>query len=181
MDLSAFVLAGGQSVRMGQDKAELPWHGRTLLEHMVELLRTIANPVLVVGRTQLPDRLPGLGPLSGIATGLEASLTDANLFVAVDLPLLTNDFLIYLRHRLESTGCPILACKIGSGFPLCLGVRRSLLPDIQRRLNDGELSIRRFIEAGNAEIISELDFRNAGFDAAIFTNINTPDDYRNSL
>src|SRR5437762_14123443 len=103
LNLTAFVLAGGKSTRMGQDKALLDWHGQTLLEHMVNLLRKVADQVHVVGRAPLPDRLPGLGPLSGIATGLQASKTDANLFVAVDLPHLTEDFLKYLQSRIENS------------------------------------------------------------------------------
>jgi molybdopterin-guanine dinucleotide biosynthesis protein A len=104
---------------MGHDKALLSWRGQTLLQHMVTRLQTVADPVHVVGRAPLPDRLLGLGPLSGIATGLEASFTDANLFVAVDLPILTKEFLEYLRDRLEDSTRPLLACKIGSAFPLC--------------------------------------------------------------
>ena len=103
---------------MGQDKALLNWRGQTLLQHMVARLQTVADPVHVVGRAPLLDRLPGLGPLSGIATGLEATFTDANLFVAVDLPFLTQEFLEYLRSRLEHSTRPLLACKIGSAFPL---------------------------------------------------------------
>src|SRR5262245_55563241 len=133
MDLSGFVLAGGKSNRMGRDKAILDWHGRTLLEHMVELLRTVANPVQVVGRNSLPDKLPGLGPLSGIATGLEISATDANLFVVVDLPFLTKEFLQHLRSCMEHSHYPLLACKIGSAFPICLGVWRPMLPEINKR------------------------------------------------
>src|SRR5438552_1093774 len=135
MDITGFVLAGGRSTRMGRDKALLNWHGRTLLDHMVGLLRTVADPVHVVGRDPLPDRLPGLGPLSGIATGLEMSSTSANLFAAVDLPLLTQDLFIYLRSRVESSSHPLVACKIGSDFPLCLGVWRPMLPEINRLLN----------------------------------------------
>src|SRR5688572_22285303 len=130
MDVSGFVLAGGQSRRMGRDKALLPWHGHTLLDHMIRLVRKVADPVQVVGRAPLPDRLPGLGPLSGISTGLEASSTDANLFVAVDLPFLTEDFLNFLRTRLENSSHPLVACKIGSVFPLCLGIWRPMLPEI---------------------------------------------------
>src|SRR5216117_4172813 len=124
MSMTGFILAGGKSTRMGRDKALLDWHGRTLLDHMIGLVRTVADPVQVVGRAPLLDRLPGLGPLSGIATGLEASSTDANIFVAVDLPLLTHDLLKYLRSRIEHSSQPLLACKIGSAFPLCLGVWR---------------------------------------------------------
>src|SRR5713226_697505 len=93
--ITGCVLAGGKSTRMGQDKALLDWHGQTLLNHMVDLLRNVADPVHVAGRDELPDQLPGLGPLSGIATALEASSTDANLIVAVDLPHLTRNFLKY--------------------------------------------------------------------------------------
>jgi molybdopterin-guanine dinucleotide biosynthesis protein A len=178
MQLSGFVLAGGQSTRMGQDKALLNWRGQTLLQHMVARLQTVADPVRVVGRAPLPDRLPGLGPLSGIATGLEASLTDANLFVAVDLPFLTQEFLEYLRGRLEDSTRPLLACNIGSAFPLCLGIWPPMLPEICRHLAARQLSVREFIESSASEIISEAKFREQGFDAGIFRNINTPEDYR---
>ena len=176
IDLSGFVLAGGKSRRMGRDKALLNWRGQTLLDHMVGLLRTVADPVHVVGRDPLPDRLPDLGPLSGIATGLETTFTDANIFVAVDLPLLTKDFLIYLRSRMETSSRPLLACKIESVFPLCLGVWRPMLPEITRCLSARQLSVRGLIESGISEIISEAEMREAGFERSIFANINTPDD-----
>jgi molybdopterin-guanine dinucleotide biosynthesis protein A len=181
MDLSGFVLAGGRSSRMGRDKALLSWRGRTWLEHMVELLGTVADPVQVVGRAPFPDRLPGLGPLSGIATGLEASSTDANMFVAVDMPFLTKDLLRFLRFRIEASSHPLLACKIGSAFPLCLAVSRAMLPEITRRLNVRHLSVRALVEAGGAEIISENELADLGFDASIFRNINTEEEYRSAL
>ena len=179
--LSGFVLAGGKSTRMGRDKALLDWHGHTLLQHMVELVRTVADPVQVVGRSPLQDRLPGLGLLSGIATGLETSCTDANLFVAIDLPLLTQDFLKYLCSRIEQSSHPLMACKIGSAFPLCLGIWRPLLPEIQRRLSAGDLSIRAFLESGYTEVILESQLTELGFDISMFQNINTDEDYRSAL
>jgi molybdopterin-guanine dinucleotide biosynthesis protein A len=65
-----------------------------------------ARGVNVAGRDQLPDRLPGVGSLSGIAIVLEITSTDANVFIAVDLPHLTKDFLKYLRSRLENSSHP---------------------------------------------------------------------------
>lgn len=181
MDLSGFVLAGGRSTRMGQDKALLDWHGRPLLDHMIELIRTVADPVHVVGRDQLPDRLPGFGPLSGIATGLETTFTDANLFIAVDLPFLTKGFLKYLRSRIEDSAHPLVACNIGSAFPLCVGAWRPMLPEINRRLASGRLSLRALIEAGSTEIINETQLTKLGFGGSLFRNINTEDDYRLAL
>jgi molybdopterin-guanine dinucleotide biosynthesis protein A len=175
--VNGFILAGGQSTRMGSDKALLDWHGQPLLSHMVTLLRHATNDVQVVGRDRLPDQLPGRGPLSGIATALTISSTESNLILAVDLPLLTKDFLAYLRLAAEHSKRPLLTCKIGSHFPLCLGIRRTLLPEIQRRLSSGELSIRAVIEDSNAEIISESKLDERGFESSIFRNLNTPEDY----
>jgi molybdopterin-guanine dinucleotide biosynthesis protein A len=180
--LTGFVLAGGRSTRMGQDKALLAWHGITLLEHMLHLLQGVADEVHVAGRGQLPDRRPGLGPLSGIATALEISPTDANLFVAVDLPHLTLNFFKYLRLRLENSTQLVLACKFQSDFPLCLGIRRSLLPEIQGRLDAGRLSVRGLIEDNESELIIEDELRRDGFDPRLlFANLNTPDDYRKMM
>jgi len=181
MQLTGFVLAGGRSTRMGRDKAELDWHGRTLLEHMLDVLHTVADPVRVVGRAPLPDTRPGLGPLSGIATGLEATFSDANMFVAVDLPFLTQDFLKFLQQRILASSYPLLACKIGSAFPLCLGVWRPMLPEIHRRLSAGLLSVRGLIESTAAETIGEAELQSWGFDPSIFRNINTEEDYRAAL
>jgi molybdopterin-guanine dinucleotide biosynthesis protein A len=176
--VTGFVLAGGRSTRMGRDKALLDWRGRTMLDHMSGLLRSVANPVHVVGRSQLPDRLPDLGPLSGIATALEATSTDPNIIVAVDLPYLTRDFMKYLKMRLENSSHPLLACRIGPDFPLCLGIWRPMLTEIQRLLAAGQLSVRRMIESSSAEIISEDELIGEGFTVTMFRNINTPEDYK---
>src|SRR5207237_2347908 len=177
MPVNGFILAGGKSRRMGRDKALLDWQGRPLLSHMVDLLRSATDDVQVVGRDPLPDRLPGRGPLSGIATALAITSSDANLIVAVDLPLLTKDFLTYLRLQIEHSSRPLFVCKIESHFPLCLGIRRVLLPEIERRLSSGDLSVHRFIEASDAQIVSDSQLRVAGFEPAMFRNINTPEDY----
>jgi molybdopterin-guanine dinucleotide biosynthesis protein A len=178
--LSGFILAGGKSSRMGRDKALLDWKGRTLLEHMVKLVSDVANPVHVVGRSPLPDRLQGLGPLSGISTALETSESDANLVVAVDLPFLSTDFLKYLRSQSEGSTDGIIACKIGSHFPLSLVIRRSLLPEIHARLESRDLSVHRLIEKCG-RVLSEDELQRAGFDAVLFRNINTEQDYSDSL
>ena len=80
--LAAVVLAGGESRRMGTPKPLLDWHGATLIERVTGILVRVAEPVVVVGGPGRPlpelapessrcaDRLPGQGPLEGIAAGL---------------------------------------------------------------------------------------------------------------
>src|SRR5574342_801833 len=96
---NGFILAGGQSRRMGRDKATLKWGTDSLLNHMVQLLSTVVGAVRIIGRDDLPDRIPGKGPLGGILTALETTDREANLVLAVDLPLLTPAFLKMFHSR----------------------------------------------------------------------------------
>jgi molybdopterin-guanine dinucleotide biosynthesis protein A len=172
--VTGFILAGGRSSRMGQDKALLDWHGSTLLEHMVHLISTVFHPVRIVGRQELPDLVPGCGALGGILTALHASETETAFVTAVDLPLLSREFLQDFRLRLEKSRHRLVACKIGSHFPLCLGLRQELLPEVERRVHSNDLSIHRLIEASDPEIVMDVPER-------IFQNLNTLADYRKAL
>jgi molybdopterin-guanine dinucleotide biosynthesis protein A len=84
------VLAGGQSSRMGKDKASLIYHGKTLREHMTELLeRSGADTVWISGKDGIKDTV-AIGPLGGVLACLDAASDDAVLlFCPVDMPLLS--------------------------------------------------------------------------------------------
>lgn len=156
---------------MGRDKAALEWGNSSLLDHMVQLLSTVAERVRVVGRGDLPDRVAGKGPLGGILTSLENTESEENMVIAVDLPLLTPEFLREFHARFLASARPLLVCKVGETYPLCLGVRRSLKADVARRIETGNLAIHSFIDETDAEILAE------GFDPSIFANANTPQDW----
>jgi len=175
---TGFVLAGGQSRRMGSDKALLNWHGRSLLAHMTMLLEAVCSSVTVVGRDSLPDDTPGLGPIGGIATALRVSSTELNLVLAVDLPDLTPDCLKYFKERCESSTRPLTVCKIESVTPLCLGITLDARTVVSGYILDGQLSLRGLIERLEPEVIDVRDLREAGFTESMFTNINSIDDYR---
>ena len=75
MSFSALILAGGQSRRMGQDKAELRLGKLSLLQHMQQLAQQAGASQILLSRNQpgttyIQDLRPGLGPLAGIAAGL---------------------------------------------------------------------------------------------------------------
>ena len=95
---TAILLAGGRSGRMGRDKALLPIRGRPLLQYIYEQLEPSFDEVLVsasdaaayafLGTRVVPDRIPGLGPLMGIASCLLASRNELNFVVACDMPVI---------------------------------------------------------------------------------------------
>src|SRR5262245_34627440 len=131
---NGFVLAGGQSRRMGRDKAMIEWGTVSLVEHMAQLLSTVADKVQIIGRGENPDKITGKGPLGGIVTALGFTDRDYNLFVAVDLPLLSPSFLNFFHQRFLASRKDLIACRIGNQFPLCLGIRTRLIGDIARRV-----------------------------------------------
>src|ERR1700746_750117 len=94
--LTAFILAGGKSSRMGSDKAFLDLGGRSLLARSLDLARSVTPDVKIVGdpakfsafAPTIPDLYSGRGPLAAIHAALTNSATDFNLILAVDLPFL---------------------------------------------------------------------------------------------
>lgn len=150
------VLAGGQSTRMGRDKALLPFKGKPLIEHALHALRAAGcEPVIAGSRADLavyapvlPDLHPGCGPLSGIEAALAYSARQHVLFVPVDLPLLPPAFLRLLLDRAACTGAQATVPMLGGrAQPLCAVYRRDLLPGISAALAAGEYKVMRVIEA----------------------------------
>ena len=106
-----FVLAGGKSSRMGEDKALVDWGGKTLLDHALDRLREATSRAAAVscavpkaryadhGAPVFTDSVEGAGALGGVLTGLERLPEDADwgLFLAVDLPLVPVPLLRDLR------------------------------------------------------------------------------------
>jgi molybdopterin-guanine dinucleotide biosynthesis protein A len=174
---NGFILAGGKSRRMGQDKAMLKWGNGSLLEHIIHLLSTVAAPVRVVGRGEFLDTIPDKGPLGGILTALQTTDRVSNLFLALDLPLLTPDFLRMFHSRLLKSEKPLLACRVGGNIPLCLGIRPELTREVERRVLSDNLAVRSFVEESDPEVLNDEELRAQGVDLAMFANINTLQDW----
>jgi molybdopterin-guanine dinucleotide biosynthesis protein A len=183
------VLAGGQSRRMGRDKAQLRIDGVSLLERMVHAAREATPAVLVVGRARppdwagddvpfVPDAVPGIGPLGGLATALrhqpEGAPSDAVLLVACDMPKLTAGALRWLLdaasgHRLQHG----LVVRNGERIETLFGIYTwACLPLIERQIASGRRSLQALIEAGQfVRIAAPPEI------AAALVNVNTPEEF----
>lgn len=121
-DCEAFVLAGGRSSRMGQDKAQIVLKGVALIEHALAILGVAgfspriagarANLSCIAPTVQDDPVWPGLGPLSGICPALEATSAPLAVFLPVDLPLLPPSVISYLVHHALATGSAITVASI---------------------------------------------------------------------
>ena len=178
---AGFVLVGGNSARMGRDKALLPYGGATLAEHVAARVRAAAGSVALVGDSEryralclpvTPDLHPGRGPLAGIQAALQASNARWNLIVACDMPALTTEFLLSLLDRAEACRAPCLApvSPAGRPEPLCAVWGRDCLAAVGAALRR---NVRKMTEA--LEAVRALYWPVA--EAAWFENLNTPRDW----
>jgi molybdopterin-guanine dinucleotide biosynthesis protein A len=183
--LSGFVLAGGKSTRMGQDKAAVSLNGRTLLEHALAALRGVCHDVSILGRHDLygslapvyEDIFPGCGPLGGIHAALSGSQTQFNLVIAVDTPFLVPNFLSYLAERAIASGSVVTTPEIEDYTqPLCTVYSLDFLPIAENALKLGNYKIVPLFPRGRTLVIQESELRQFAFAADMFENLNTPED-----
>jgi molybdopterin-guanine dinucleotide biosynthesis protein A len=130
-DVSGYVLAGGKSSRMGQDKALLKLAGKPLVLRAVEKLRRVCVEVSILGsRPELEVYAPlirdvheGCGPVGGIEAAFLHSTKVWNLFMAVDMPFLPAEFLDGWVRRVMGQKAARVALFTVDGVPqpaLCL-------------------------------------------------------------
>ena len=176
--LSAILLAGGFSSRMGKNKAELPFRGTSMIEYQVEKPRSLGiTDIVISGYAKplecarfIPDVYPHRGPLSGVHAGLLAIRNAEALVLAVDTPLVPQQL---LRELMEShEGGITLAAAGGRAEPL-IGVYDQALAGTCEALLQGErTSMHCLFEKIPPKLV---DY--AG-DKLLLLNCNTPEEYR---
>jgi molybdopterin-guanine dinucleotide biosynthesis protein A len=172
--IHAVLLAGGQSQRMGQDKAMLTLGKQSLLSRNYALLKRVVNgQVWVSGDYQgfacIPDETIGLGPIGGIQSVCAALKHDGDglLFLPVDMPLIQEEPLTLLCELFAQS--PQNYYFQQSVFPMIL--RNGVADDagLTERIEQRCLSILGFLEGASA---TALPILNAW--QLMFTNTNTP-------
>lgn len=191
--VAGFILAGGESSRMGVDKGLLEIAGVPMIVRAARLVESVVGaPGVVVGTPEkyrglglraLADDWPGCGPLGGIATALRASEADWNLIVACDLPYLTREWLEYLLQRARDSEAEAVvpmnlvpASKRGAE-PLCAMYHTGGEPAMRRALELGVRKVTDGLAELRVEVIEPAEWK--GFDSGgfLFKNVNTPADY----
>src|SRR5690348_2945997 len=104
MQLQAFILAGGQSSRMGTDKSQLRVENETFIDRIATELGTVADSISLVGARHSHPRFPSVadvysnwGALGGLHAALAACTSEWAIIVACDLPLVTADLFKHLE------------------------------------------------------------------------------------
>ncbi len=189
--VGGILLCGGLSRRMGRPKEWLTVGSRTLLEHTLDTLRQIVQPIIVSARVRqtlptLPpsvcvvyDRVEGRGPLEGISMGLAAlqGRCQAAFVCACDQPLLSAEVIARLIARLGDA--PAVVPEVdGRLQPLTAVYRLTTVDTVRRLLESGERRAAAFARQCEARVIPASELTDVDPDLKSFKNINDLPDYR---
>lgn len=191
-DVEGFILAGGRSRRMGEDKARLRLGVETFVERVARALGEVARRVRVVsgrhereacGLDVVPDVFENCGALGGIHAALAHAHSPRVLVVSCDLPFVTGG----LFARLVELGTQGFDAVVpvqtdGRPQPLCaLYARDACLPIAERLLREGLARPRLLLREARTLWVEEEKLSDLDDSALFFLNVNTPDDYRRAL
>ena len=158
MAVGGYVLAGGQSSRMGREKALLEMGGKPLIEHAVTKLRRVcgdaailsSNPALARYAPLVPDRHPGCGPMGGMEAALSHTVYDWNLFLPVDGPFLPAAYAAAWIERLpeaEASGVRIWIFTVeGVPQPTVALLHREVRPFLTEALGSRQFKLLPVLE-----------------------------------
>lgn len=188
-NITAVILAGGKSSRMGSDKSLLKLGGKALIEHVVDALRPYVGSVIVVTNNKekysfledvrfTEDIIKNQGPFIGLISGMKAIDTKWCFVTSCDMPLIDGNIVEYLWGYNDRY---IVTPLSDNGFePLISLYSRDILPFAEKMISSGIRSINGFI--GNMEklgYVEKIDMTMLLeiFGAKTFLNINDQENY----
>ena len=187
-DVTGIILAGGKSTRMGVNKSFLKLGNETIIERIINLMKSIFDEVIIITNSSdehkfldLPlyeDIFKDIGPLGGIHSGLTHSKTKNNFVISCDIPLMTKEMIEYIvEYKSEK---PIKFCEAaGYHQPLAGVYSKSVIAEIEKVISDEnaatDKSFHHFLKRVDAEIIhpENLPF----YKDETFFNVNSKSDY----
>jgi len=189
VSVSAAIMAGGKSKRMGQDKAWIELDGEPLITRVASVLAQVADEVIVVanepryaslGLRVVHDKYPEGGALGGIATGVAAATHDTVLVAACDMPFLSAAmWRLLLGHAGEAD---VVIPRVGGEYETLHALyTKACLPHMARALAENRLRVIAFFDQVRVQAIDEPELRAVDPTLRAFTNVNTPEELAMAL
>lgn len=187
--LTVCIQAGGESRRMGRDKALLPFLGRPLISRVIARLAPLADEVIVttnrpadyafLGLPLFPDLLPNRGALGGLYTALASASQPLVAVVACDMPFASADLLAYARDVMLRDAADVVIPQPGEGLfePLHAVYRReTCLGPIRAALEAGQWKVISWFSQVRVRGLSPDEIAACDPTGLAFSNVNTPEE-----
>ena len=194
--ITAVILAGGRSRRLGRDKAIEPFDGEPLIRRVIrraseavsasQVIVVVADPERIAALPLDDDHLtaidvfPDCGSLGGIYTGLNASSTDWSLVAACDMPFLSAPLLAHMAGLRDGADA-VVPIVDGRPEPTHALYNQRCLPAIEKRLRAGQLKISGFFDDVSIRYVPESEVKLFDPDLLSFFNINRPEDLARAM
>ena len=178
MSVTAIILSGGKSSRMGEDKGLMLFEGKSMIEHIIKTVKPLVKDIIIISNNNeytqfgyhvFKDIIKDKGPLAGILTGLEQSTTSKNLVLSCDTPFINEEL---IKLVLSYNDYDVVIPEKENRTHQLIGVYdKSCIAIIKEELANNRLKIKL--------VINKLDFKIVDvnhIDARVFHNINTKED-----
>lgn len=182
MQITGIILAGGNSSRMGIDKALLEIDGQTLLSRAVELCRVFCDEILISsnntkhnasGCLLVADELAECGPMGGVYSCLKQSQNEWNLILSVDATFVEKDFVDFLLEWIQDFDA-VVPAHSGKKEPLIALYNKKIISDLHSQLESRNYKMRFFLEKIRTNFIDSNNWERKY--PKLFHNINSPED-----
>jgi len=182
-DCTAIILAGGNSSRMGRDKAILPFNGSTLLQSVIDVAQPLFVLTLLSVREiraefaipQVVDTQTNGGPLAGLVSALEKISTPWAFVVACDMPFIAPAMIERLA-TLRGGHQAVIPLAQGYAQPLLAFYAQSCLPALREHLVNGDKSLLGALEKLDSRLVAMDELPATDMQLRSFIDLDTPQD-----
>ncbi len=189
--MTALILCGGKSTRMGRPKAFLPYRGTLMITHIVDLVRQLFSEVLLVTNEPelydglqidtVRDIIPHRGPLGGILSGLMIASYNHSFVIACDMPFIDSKLITEMVKKGHKSD--ILVLMHDRGIEPLIGIySKSCITALEESLFSGKTSLSEFASGLNAQVLFCSDLQNKDKNLLPpYFDIDTPQDYTTAI
>ena len=182
---TAVILTGGESKRMGVDKASVVLSGKSLLEHVLAQLEPLFSDMLISVREKRPDiAYPQVvdgsesrGPMVGIKAALEVVKTDWVFVIACDMPLISTGLIQHLAG-LRSEFDAVVPFAFDRPQPLFGFYNKTCLPLVEARMKQGQRSMIRLLDDLDTFLLSEQQVKAMDPELKSLLSLDTMEDVK---
>ncbi len=162
MELTAIILAGGKSSRMGQDKGLVNYNGKSMVEYSIEACKKITSSLIIstnnedyasFGFPLIKDSYPNAGPMGGLEAALEYSNTEDNIVCPCDMPNIHPYLFELVLQKKSGKQAVVVTDKKGKVFPVFGYYNKSALPVIRQQIKTGNLKMLSLLKLLDAETV----------------------------
>ena len=187
--LTVCIQAGGQSSRMGEDKALKPFLGRPLIQRVVERLAPIADEVIVTTNRPedysflnlrlYPDLKPGRGALGGLHTAIASASHPVVAVVACDMPFASATLIEAASNLLLEEDADVVIARTEEGYEPIHAVyrRETCLPAIEAAIEADQWKVIAWFPQVTVRVLTSSEIKRYDSTGLAFWNVNTPEEF----